>query len=293
MAGPVTFTLDLEDLRTSPSQESRVESVTIRLLDRLAELSIRGTVFCVADVALRNEGLIARIAADGHEIGVHGLHHTPIDLLDPEAFAKETAEAKAVLEELSGSAVIGYRAPQFSLVAETVWAVEILSNLGFMYSSSVLPGKSPLYGWPGAPRHPFSWPSGLIEFPCPVFDVGPLTIPFLGGAYARVLPKGLARRGLQAADSDSVLWTYCHPWEFDPDEKFYVYEHGGWLASRVGWMNRRGMMGRIESVMATGVGLPLGERAAGLEGLAVQTPADVPASRKGFAGLLRKSGTQE
>jgi polysaccharide deacetylase family protein (PEP-CTERM system associated) len=292
MAGPVTFTLDLEDLRTSPTQESRVGPVTIRLLDRLAELSIRGTVFCVADVALRNPGLIARIAADGHEIAVHGLHHTPIDLLDPDAFTRETAEAKAVLEDLSGSVVTGYRAPQFSLVPETVWAVDILGDLGFAYSSSLLPAKSPLYGWPGAPRHPFVWSSGLIEFPCPLFDVGPLAIPFLGGAYARVLPKGLARRGLNAADSDSVLWTYCHPWEFDPGEKFYVYEHGGWLASRVGWANRRGMMGRIESVMAGGVGLPLGERAAGLVGLAVQTPSKAPATRKGFAGFLRSTGAQ-
>ena len=276
MSAPVSFTLDFEDLRTSPAQESRVGPVTDALLGRLAELGIRGTMFCVADVAARHPRLIARMVDDGHEIGVHGLHHTPNDLLGPERFARETARAKEILEDLSGAPVTLYRAPQYSLVPRTYWATYLLADLGFTVSSSVLPAASPLYGWPGAPTTPFRWPSGVVELPSPVTRIGPATIPFLGGTYLRLLPNAVRSRGLRRTEPGSVLWTYCHPWEFDPDESFYVYEHGGWAVSRLGWMNRRGMMRRVERLMAAERGAPLGEVAAALGEVPVFDPASGP-----------------
>jgi hypothetical protein len=102
--------------------------------------------------------------------------------------------------------------------------------------------------------------------------LGPLTIPFLGGTYLRLLPAAVRRRGVRKAHSETVLWTYCHPWEFDPDEKFYVYEHGGWLISRVGWLNRKHMLKRVEATLRTGVGRPLGELATTLVDLPIFDP---------------------
>mgnify|MGYP006287004979 CR=1 FL=1 len=288
MVRPVSLTLDFEDLRTSPDQPERVGLVTRRLLERWAELGIRGTMFCVASTARDHPELIASMARDGHEIGVHGLHHTPNDLLTAEEFAQQTAEAKAILEDLSGVAVTLYRAPQYSLVPETPWIPSILTDLGFVASSSVLPAPSPLYGWPGAPTTTFRWPSGLIELPAPLLRLGPLTIPFLGGTYLRLLPARLRRRGRARASADTVLWAYCHPWEFDPDEPFYVFEDGGWLASRVGWMNRKGMLGRVERVLSPEPGLPLGEIIPTLGELPVFDPSIAEgASGSRLEGLLR------
>lgn len=290
MHRPVTFSLDFEDLRSDPStQEERVGWVTARLLDRLAELGVVGTIFCVADVAARHPELVARMVADGHELGVHGLTHTPNDLLTPSQFTEQIRAAKAMLEDLGGEPVALYRAPQYSLVPETAWVPAILTELGFVASSSVLPAKSPLYGWPGAPMTPFRWPSGLVELPAPVTRFGPSMIPFLGGAYLRVLPGRVRRRGIDRSDPSVVLWTYCHPWEFDPDEPFYVFEDGGWVASRVGWFNRRNMMKRVESVILPSAGPRLGDLVATLGELPTFDPATVPApsAPSRFQGTLR------
>ena len=269
----MSFTLDFEDLRTDPTvQEERVGIVTDRILDRLRALGIRGTFFCVGELASRHPDLIRRVVADGHELGVHGLHHIPNDLLGAERFRSDNREAKAILSELAGTEVTLYRAPQYSLIPSTPWVPEILSELGFIASSSVLPARSPLYGWPGAPSNPFRWSSGLIELPSPVMKLGPVVVPFLGGTYLRLLPAALRRRGVRSADAETVLWTYCHPWEFDPDEKFYVYEHGGWLVSRSGWWNRKGMLKRVEATMSPVAGKPLGEIVASLGDLPTFDP---------------------
>ncbi len=269
----MSFTLDFEDLRTDPTvQEERVGIVTDRILDRLRELGIRGTFFCVGELASRHPDLIRRVVADGHELGVHGLHHIPNDLLGAERFRSDNREAKTILSELAGTEVTLYRAPQYSLIPSTPWVPEILSELGFIASSSVLPARSPLYGWPGAPSNPFRWSSGLIELPSPVMKLGPVVVPFLGGTYLRLLPAALRRRGVRSADAETVLWTYCHPWEFDPDEKFYVYEHGGWLVSRSGWWNRKGMLKRVEATMSPVAGKPLGEIVASLGDLPTFDP---------------------
>ncbi len=261
----VSFTLDFEDLRTDPSvQEERVVLVTDRILGKLRERGIRGTFFCVGELAEQHPALMRRIVADGHELGVHGYQHIPNDLLGPERFRSDNEKAKAILSDIAGAEVVLYRAPQYSLVPSTPWIPEILTELGFIASSSVLPAHSPLYGWPGAPTTPFRWPSGLIELPSPVTKLGPMTFPFLGGTYLRLLPSAIRKRGVRSSDPASVLWTYCHPWEFDPDEKFYVYEHGGWLVSRIGWLNRRGMLKRVLNALEPQAGLPLGEIVASL-----------------------------
>ena len=296
MPAPVTFTLDLEDLRSSPELEVRIGIVAPRVFDRLAELDVRGTVFVVGDIARDHPELVRRVASDGHEIGLHALTHAPIATKGPDAFRADTAEGKARLEDLVGHSVAGYRAPMMSLVPESAWAVEILAELGFTYSSSVLPAASPMYGWPGLPRMPFRWSPGLIEFPCPLVRLVGFELPFLGGAYLRVLPRVVQRYGLRRSAATAVLWTYCHPWEFDADEAFYVFDDGGWVASRIGWLNRKNMMKRVERVLDGSLGPSLGACAAQLADdptLEVVDPCDsawgaaVTRRRRRLDGLLR------
>lgn len=294
MPSAVTFTLDLEDLRTSPTQELRVERIAHEVFDRIAALGVRGSVYVVGELAEAHPGLVKRVAEDGHELGLHSFRHVPLASCEPVHFREECERGKEVLEQLSQRSVEGFRAPMMSLVPESAWTLQVIADLGFTYSSSVLPAPSPLYGWPGLPLTPFLWDNGIIELPCPLVKLGVTQIPFLGGTYLRILPDAVRRYGTRRAPAEQVLWTYCHPWEFDADEPFFRFNDIGWLASRIGWLNRKRMGSRVERVLRGPVAPPLGEVVAGLDrqslpvvaidAAAVHEPGRVA---RAFNGLLR------
>ncbi len=260
----LTFTYDLEDSRPSSDVPERFTRITERVLDFLDIRGIRGTFFVVGDLGAANPGLVAAIASRGHEIGLHGWRHIPLDRVDRQEFPDAVRRGKAALEDAAGAAVTGFRAPIFSLAPKTEWAIDGLRSAGFLYSSSVLPAPSPLYGFPGAPRTPFRWPSGLGELPCPLAGRGSASVPFLGGVYLRYLPLPLVLKLAGGLPSDAVPWIYCHPYDFDPDEPFAVMPHTGWLTSRILHYRRRGTFGRVERLLdRCGAAPPLRDRLSG------------------------------
>ena len=260
MAGPVTFTLDVEDY-TAPGVEPRALATTRRILEFLGVRNLRGTFFVVGEFAEAHAELVKEIASGGHELALHSYRHTPLTEADPDTFRREIGDARAFMEDLAGHAVVGFRAPAFSLVESSVWVTDVLTDLGFEYSSSVLPARSPLYGYPGRPRTPHRWPSGLLELPCPVADLGPITNPYLGGIYFRVLPWTAVRYGLGRAHPDEMLWAYLHPYDFDPGEPFQKRPDLGPWKSRLQWLYRRRMYDRVDRLFASGAAAPpLAER---------------------------------
>lgn len=262
----VTFTLDVEDY-AGPLDAPRAPKITREIVAFLAERRVRGTFFVVGELAEEHPDLVRDIAAAGHEVGLHAYRHDPLPDLGPAAFRDDTRRGKALLEDLSGQEVAGFRAPMFSLVEESAWAPEILAEVGFRYSSSVLPARSPLYGWPGQPRVPYRWPSGVIELPCPVVTVGRVANPYLGGVYFRVLPWRAVEYGYRRALPDEALWTYCHPYDFDPEEPFVRRPGLGLAKSRLLWLNRSRMYDRIARLLARGAAGPLAERVSELHSL--------------------------
>ena len=244
----ITFTLDLEDHRPGEHAELRYPAVTDQLLDDLEQWGVIGTVFVVGDVVRDQPDLVARVAARGHEIGLHGATHTPLPDVGPDTFRTVTAEATDRLAQTIQAPVSGFRAPIFSLVPESAWAPEILTDLGFVYSSSVLPARNPLYGWPGAPDEPFRWPSGLVEIPSPTFGLGPVAVPLLGGVYLRIAPAPLIRWAARRAPDHA--WLYSHPYDFDSGETRWLLPEVGRLGSRVMWWGRKGMAARVKGIVA-------------------------------------------
>ena len=224
------FTIDLEDYfqtevasRTVPCEQwdqmpARVEFSTMRLLELLDENSTKSTVFVLGWVASKYPRLIREIARRGHEIGCHSFLHRPVSRLEPNAFYEDTRQAKQAIEEITGVALRGYRAPNFSLTPGTEWAHDILSELGFEYDSSVNPVRHTLYGNPGAPRHPYRLGnSGLMEIPIATLRVGKTNLPIGGGAYLRLLPYHYIQYGLEVMNSveRKPATVYVHPWEID------------------------------------------------------------------------------
>ena len=258
---PVTFSLDVEDHRPAVDPfPVRYPDITRRILDHLDEAGITATMFVVGTVAEEEPDLVRDIAARGHEVGLHAWRHVPLTTLDRETVQEETARGKALLEDLSGREVVGFRAPTFSIVEENVWVTDVLAELGFAYSSSVLPAPNPLFGFPGLPTEPFTWPSGLVELPCPLLGVGKAKVPFIGGVYLRALPWAVIAAGLRLQGAGRVPFTYCHPYDFDPDEPYWVVPEAGPRMSRILWIGRKRMFGRIEKLRAGGAGPPLEQR---------------------------------
>jgi polysaccharide deacetylase family protein (PEP-CTERM system associated) len=261
-APPVTFTLDLEDHRPSDSAfPARYADRTLEVLDLLDREGVAGTVFVVGEVAEASPELVAEVAGRGHEVGLHAWRHVPLTDVEPARFIEETQRGKALLEDITGRPVVGFRAPTFSLVPETRWATDVLTDLGFTYSSSVLPARNPLFGDPTAPATPFRWSSGLVELPCPVWGVGPAKVPFLGGVYLRALPRAVVAFARSRLPDSSVPWIYCHPYDLDPDEPRWVVPDAGRVGSRLLWANRGATRDRIAWLLRDGAGGPLAGRA--------------------------------
>ncbi len=255
---PLSVTFDLEDNRRSGEQEPRFVAMSERFMEFVEQRGIVATVFIVGEIAREHRGLIARIAERGHEIGLHALRHVSLDQVGPELLEGELREGRELLEDAAQRPVRGFRAPIFSLTPATRWAVDAIAAAGFSYSSSVLPATSPLHGWPGAPRVPFRWENGLVELPCPVARVGPVTIPYLGGIYLRYVPLALARRAIRRIDAEAVAWTYSHPYDIDAEEPFFVPPYAGWLTSRILHTRRRATLPALQARLGVaGAGPPL------------------------------------
>ena len=265
MTKNISVTLDVEDLRPSDQFEDRSKLMTEKVLDLFSEMNIRATIFVVGDVAKNHPEIINKAVKDGHEIGLHSHKHIPLQLLTPDEFEQELTGAKTLLQEISGQEINGFRAPTMSLTHKTRWAVPILKRVGFTYSSSVLPAKNPLYGWDGLPRHPFRWLNSVIEFPCPVTNILGFTIPYLGGTYFRLFPSIIRKMGVRRSSYGEVLWTYCHPWEFDPDEKYYQLENVGRSTSRIAWIGRKGMENKMRDFLKDASSQTLGDIASTMD----------------------------
>ncbi len=270
---PLTITLDLEDHRLGGDPGRRYLGNATRILDFLHHHKVRATVFVVGDLIDECRAVLRAAADGGHELAVHSARHTPLTAEQPATLAPLLGRARAVLEDISGRAVGGFRAPVFSLTPATRWITDVLAEQGYTYSSSVLPASNPLFGYPGAPATPFRWPSGVIELPVPIGHLGPLTLPFLGGIYMRYLPLVVIEAlGKRLADN-SVRWSYLHPYDVDSSEPFYRFPGTTVAQSLLLWRRRRGTLGRLHALL-TGQslrpGAPFAELLAGLQ--AAQLP---------------------
>lgn len=271
---PITFTLDLEDHRPDEHAELRYPAATRTVLAHLAAHDITATFFVIGEVAREQPDLVREVAAAGHEVALHGWQHVPLVEHDPASFRRDITQGRDLLQELTGQPVVGYRAPTFSLVPDTLWALDVLHDEGFAYSSSVLPTANPLYGFPGAPLDPFRWSVGLAEFPVPIAGVGRFRVPYLGGTYLRLLPRPVISRAHRRGGRRTP-WTYMHPYDIDPDEPRWHVPDAGRLSPLL-WVGRRRVLTKLDALVGPGqppAGPPLRDRMADADAGGTYDPA--------------------
>ncbi len=216
--------------------ESRVEDNTRRLLELFARHHARGTFFTLGWVAERHPALVREIAAAGHEVACHGYEHRLIYQQTPDEFRRDLSRAKNILEAITGNRVEGYRAPSYSITAQSLWALDILIEEGFHYDSSIFPIHHDRYGMPDAERFPHlirREAGQIVEFPPSTVRLFGMNWPMSGGGYFRLLPYRLFRRGLARINQreDRAAIFFIHPWEVDagqpvvPGRRLDIWRH--------------------------------------------------------------------
>jgi len=205
-----------------PARDAVLRQLDI-VLETLAETSTRATFFTLGMVAEQFPQVVKRVAAAGHEVACHGYRHLIVHRISRAEFEADTRKAKAILEELSGNPVLGYRAAEFSIRRNALWALEVLAELGFAYDSSIFPIRHRRYGipdfdpWPR--RHELPAGLSLIELPPSMLPMAGMRVPVAGGGYFRLLPMAAIRQAVQRLNTEGrPMVTYLHPAEFDLQE---------------------------------------------------------------------------
>lgn len=239
---------------------SRVLDNTLRVLELFERKGVHGTFFLLGKVVEENPSLVREVINAGHEVACHSYKHQCVWRLTPAEFREDTRRAVRLIEDAGGQAVAGYRAPTFSVVNRTLWALEILLEEGFSYDASVFPIHHDVYGIPEAPRFPFEWTwangRSLVEIPSTTVRAFGRNLPVGGGGYLRILPVWYTRWGLdrvRRVDRNPVS-MYFHPWEIDPGQPRL---DGRWKSRLRQYINLSRMEERISTTLDDGNFAPL------------------------------------
>ncbi len=253
------FSVDLEDIRLwMPDGErfhERVPANTHAYMNWLNKKGFKCTFFTVGEIAEKYPDLIKEIINEGHEIACHTNKHIPLDKQSSKEFKSDIEQNLLHLKNCGAEEIVGFRAPIFSLTEKTKWAYDILSELGFSYSSSVLPAKNPLYGWPEFGESPKRINSSLVEIPMTVGKIGPLTVPYGGGVYFRVFPPFLFNGKVKKkTGAGNPLLGYFHPYDVDTEQEHFMHPgiNNSKFYNRLMYMNRSKVFDRLDSLVDKG-----------------------------------------
>jgi polysaccharide deacetylase family protein (PEP-CTERM system associated) len=252
------FSVDLEDIRFGMADgrnyEERLPANVHKYFDWLNKRGFKCTFFVVGDVAEAYPSLIQEICAEGHEIACHLHRHIPLDKLSRETFKEGLESNVRALQRAGATDLKGFRAPIFSLMPSTSWAYDVLKELGFSYSSSVLPAKNPFYGWEEFGKRPKKV-QGIVEIPMSVEKFGPWRIPAAGGVYFRVIPEMLIRRWVKNyLKSDIPLLGYFHPYDIDTEQEHFMHPeiNDSRFYNFLMYYNRKNVFKRLDAIIDMG-----------------------------------------
>jgi len=226
------LTIDIEDywstfLRYWFNKDTEPSGAVVQntewFLETLAEFNVKATCFILGEVAVKYPALIKKLSDSGHEVASHGFSHNQIFNLSRNEFRQEVLDSKKLLEDITSSAVVGYRAPAFSIMPDTQWALEILVEEGYKYDSSIYPISGKRYGWPGFGQDicKVDLPSGksIVEVPMSTAGLMGKRFPAAGGGYLRHFPYIVTKMAIKQIQKTRPAIVYMHPYEIDIENK--------------------------------------------------------------------------
>jgi len=231
--------------------ESRIDEATRKLLDLFARYNVKATFFMLGWVAEKHPQLVKLIAEKGHELASHSYGHQLVYDLTPAQFKTDLAQSIDIIQQITGVACKGYRAPSFSLRTDMTWAWEILTEQGIEYDSSIFPVRHHRYGEPQAPRKPYMLKSGDVtirEFPLSTLSIVGKNIPVAGGGYLRLYPHALTKWAIKRINQEGhPAIIYLHPWEIDPGQPKPAVSKLTLLRHRVGMHS---LLNRLDNLIS-------------------------------------------
>jgi polysaccharide deacetylase family protein (PEP-CTERM system associated) len=250
------FSIDYEDVRGELvggwSNADRLPDTTARYLTFLQAHDVTATFFVSGETARAHPELIADVISAGHEIGCHGWRHVPMERYQPAQFKDDISKSLECLYKAGAKRVVGFRAPYLSFTEQCAWAYEVLADLKFVYSSSVLPGRNPLYGWSGF-GDTIRPVAGVYELPVSVISFAGVSLPFASGACFRTVPWFLLRAIFDRRRKGSrPLIGYFHPQDIDTEQGNIRYAEYGHVGNMVLRCNRRQVLERIGAIFTDG-----------------------------------------
>jgi polysaccharide deacetylase family protein (PEP-CTERM system associated) len=249
------FSVDLEDVRENVvngfTYKDRVVENTHSYLNWLDSKNAKCTFFTVGKIAERYPDLIKQIINSGHEIACHSYSHIALNQFDENSFKLDLEMNLEALFKAGAKNVVGFRAPVFSLTKNTSWAHKVLIDMGFKYSSSVLPAKSPLFGWEEFGDKPKLINTSLMEIPITLGKMGPLKFPTAGGVYFRVFPWIVLRQNIKLCfNTGSPLLSYFHPYDIDVLQERFMHDgiNNSKLYNYLMYFNRQNVFNRLNKL---------------------------------------------
>lgn len=250
------FSIDLEEFYAERTEFHRtpLPELAERYLALLRGRQMKATFFIVGEIAQKFPEVIRAIAAEGHELACHTFDHIPLNERNPDTLRDDLRRNLDALAPFATVPVQGFRAPILSLGEKQQWAYEVLAELGFTYSSSVLPARNPLHGWPGFGLQPRRL-HGVLEVPVTLSPFFGLDVPIGAGTYFRCLPFGsIRRRFSDHAESGTAIVGYFHPYDIDTDQEKVMSRGvgGSRLLNSLLYFNRGATLQRLESILDAG-----------------------------------------
>lgn len=222
------FTVDVEDWYQSsvdfdaPITERVVRNIE-RVLQVLDECRVKGSFFVQGRVAEAFPKMLCELQAKGHEIQSHGYSHRPLFGMNRGQLREELQRSVKTVEDACGTRVTAFRAPDFSILQQNVWALEVLAECGFKVDSSIFPMRMKRYGIAGWETRPklvhLPRDAKIWEVPVAVWNWRTWRVPMAGGGYFRLLPHFVLRRAIRSMlNRNQPVIVYCHPYEFNARE---------------------------------------------------------------------------